>query len=142
MPTTSERDRQERREQVRFLMAKGLNQLDLAQTLKVRRQTIAGDIRWLNKQADSEYSKLIREGITNMFDSCVLGVSEIIKESWRIYVSKDKKWENWHKLQALRLAADCYDKRFSMLQAGPALMEINKLKSKLEAIKNGIEVGT
>jgi hypothetical protein len=123
-------------------MAKGLNQLDIARSLNVTRQTVARDLKAINRDSDSEYSKIIRESIPTLFENCILGVNEIIKECWGIYVNRtDTSISNWHRMAALRLALDGTSRKFDMMSAGPALMEINRLKSKLEALKNGIENG-
>ena len=136
----SRQDIRDRRERMLHLMAKGLNQKDISQALGVTRMTVHRDLTEINKDTEREYNNMIRESIPTMFDSCLRSMNELLKEAWAFYIRDDKTITHWHRLAAMRLINDVTDKKFNMISNGPALMEINKLKTKLEELKHGIQL--
>jgi DNA binding protein with HTH domain len=138
--SNSRQDIRDRRERMLFLMAKGMSQKDISQALDVTRMTVHRDIKAINKDMDREYNNMIRESIPTMFDNCLRSLNELLKETWAFYIREDKTITHWHRLAALRLINDVTDKKFNMISNGPALMEINKLKTKLEELKHGIQL--
>jgi len=121
-------------------MAKGMSQKDISIALDVTRQTIHRDLHYINKSMDREYNNMIRESIPTLFDNCLQSLNELLKEAWAFYIRNDTTITHWHRLAALRLINDVSDKKFNMISNGPALMEINKLKTKLEELKHGIQL--
>ena len=75
----------ERREQILLLMSKGLSQQDIATELHTTRQTISRDMRAINIYTNDNLINLARETLSKMYQSCITGINEILKECWQIY---------------------------------------------------------
>jgi hypothetical protein len=54
-------------------------------------------------------------------------------------IENDPRILTWHKIAALRLAADINDKKFSMFQNGPAFMQLRELHDELHYISDKFE---
>jgi DNA-binding CsgD family transcriptional regulator len=130
-----------RRERILALMAQGANKGEIAATLSTTRVTVDRDLRNINNQTNKEYSRMVRESIPTLFDNCLTSLNSVLKNCWRLYAIEDKeKVTTWHKINILRLIAETTEKKFSMISNGPALMEVNRLKQRLEELKNGIQL--
>jgi hypothetical protein len=72
-----------------------------------------------------------------MYFNCVEGCNEILRECWNIYhnVKNDPRITQWHKIAALRLAADIHDKKFDMFQNGPAIIYLGKLHKQVGELR-------
>jgi transcriptional regulator len=132
----SQREIRERREQILLLMSKGLSQQDIARELHTTRQTISRDMRAINNYTNGNLNDLARETLSTMYQSCITGINEVLKECWQIYDRRDDSGLNWwHRLAVLRLAAVINFKKFEMFSSGPALMEIRRLKDRVDTLK-------
>jgi hypothetical protein len=128
----------ERREKVLILMSKGFNQSDIAKELHTTRNMIMRDIKEINEWTRKGLYDMAKQSLSTMLYSCLIGLNEVEKEAWKIYRNddNDKDTNRWHKVYALRLLVDICKSKFTMFESGPAVMEVNKLKSEIERIKN------
>lgn len=145
---------QDRRERVLMLMARGANVRDIARALDTTKNTIFRDLKYINRDMDNQYSKRIREGIPMMYETCLQSINDALKEVWGIHIREvpdpdrpgtgetipDPKVTTWHHIGCMRLIGELTEKRFNIIQAGPSMMEINKLKQKVEQMKQGLQL--
>ena len=122
-------------------MAQGATKSEIAATLSTTRVTVDRDLRNINNQTNKEYSRMVRESIPTLFDNCLTSLNSVLKNCWILNAEQDNKIVNtWHRIQILRLISETTEKKFNMISNGPALMEVNKLKQRLEELKNGIQL--
>jgi transcriptional regulator len=70
----------ERRQKVWVLLCKGTNQKDIAKELGKAQSTISYDIKALQAQSDKSLNDLAKKTLPFVFEQCIDGVREIIKE--------------------------------------------------------------
>ena len=75
----------------------------------------------------------LRRTLPFMYQTSIEGIREIMKECWNIYESTDN---NLQKLAALRLAKDCNESIFKLIDEGPSVMYLKQLNEKLSQIEN------
>jgi hypothetical protein len=73
---------------------------------------------------------LAKATLSTMYFNCVQGLNKIQKECWHICHNKDNDptINQWHKIAALKLAAEINDKKFGIFTSGPAFMNIGRLE--------------
>ena len=76
---------------------------------------------------------MARRTLPFMYQTSIEGIREIMKECWYIYESTDN---NLQKLAALRLAKDCNESIFKLIDEGPSVMYLKQLNEKLNQIEN------
>jgi hypothetical protein len=137
----SAKEIRQRREKVLILMSKGYNQSDIAKELHTTRNTVMRDLKEINEWTRKGLYDLAKQSLSTMLYSCLIGLNEVEKEAWKLYRNddNDKDTNRWHKVYALRLLVDICKSKFGMFQSGPALMEVNRLHSELEMIKNNLD---
>jgi len=91
----------------------------------------------INEMTNKGLYDLAKATLSTMYFNCVIGMNEIQKECWKMYrnIENDPRILTWHKIAALRLAADINDKKFSMFQNGPAFMQLRELHDELDALR-------
>jgi DNA-binding CsgD family transcriptional regulator len=130
-----------RRERILALMAQGATKSEIAATLSTTKVTVDRDLRNINNQTNKEYSRMVRESIPTLFDNCLTSLNSVLKNCWLLHAVDDpQRVTTWHKINILRLIAETTEKKFNMISNGPALMEVNRLKQRLEELKNGIQL--
>ena len=68
-----------------------------------------------------------------MFQTSISGITDILKECWSIYESTDN---NFQKLAALKLAKECHEAVFKLVDEGPSVMYLKQLHEKLIQIES------
>jgi hypothetical protein len=117
-----------------------MNQTDIAHELKTTRQTIMKAIHELNQWTKKGLYDLAKQSMATMLFTSINGQNEIEKDLWRIINEKDEKKVNyWHKLHAYRLLMELHKSKFDMYASGPAVMEVNKLKNRIDILKQTME---
>jgi hypothetical protein len=121
-------------------MAKGYNQSDIAKELHTTRNTVMRDIKEINEWTRKGLYDMAKQSLSTMLYSCLIGLNEAEKEAWKIYKNPDNDPEinHWHKINALRLLTEINRSKFRMFGEGPTIMELDKLRSKLEMIKDNV----
>jgi hypothetical protein len=127
----------ERREKIMLLMARGYNQMDIANELGISRMTINRDMHYINQMTSKGLFGLAKDTFATMYFNCVEGCNEILRECWKIYknVENNPAITQWHKMAALRLAHEVQHHKFSMFQNGPATMHLGQLQDKVDEIR-------
>ena len=71
-----------------------------------------------------------------MYQTSIEGVRNILKECWNIYQSTDVKVNGFQRLSALKLAKECNESIFNLMDAGPSIMAMRQLQERLTQIEN------
>ena len=101
-----------RREKVLLLVSQGFSQRDIADKIKVSVGTVNKDLSYLREQAKENIKKYVDEKIPEEYEKCLTGLNSILRESWSI---SDKAIDKREKIEALKLARDCYSMRLDLL---------------------------
>jgi transcriptional regulator len=130
----------ERREQILLLMSRGYSQGDIARELNITRQTISSDMRYINEITNKGLFGLAKETLTTMYFNCMQGVDEVRKEAWRVYRNEDNdpSISNWHRIASLKICIHASETKFTMIGAGPTMMNMERLKNEIAELKNNL----
>jgi hypothetical protein len=107
-----------RRNKVLELSSQGRSQPEIASISQVGLGTVSRDILFLREQARDNLSTHINDRLSEEYQSCMLGLKQVLKLSWDI-ADKSKNYNNDNgqtatitddktRIQALALANDCY----------------------------------
>ena len=139
MPASTNREVRERRQRVWVMLCKGTNQKDIARELNISQSTISYDVRALQDNSEQSLNDLAKKTLPFVFEQCIDGVREIIKECWSIYHNSDnKEITQWHRQSALRLAKDSQIAIFDLVSQGPTVMTVKKLQEQIKQLRNDI----
>jgi hypothetical protein len=78
--------------------------------------------------------------------NCILRAGELTdmtgvrKQCWNIYLREDENITYHHRLNALKIARELTEKKFNMIQNGPAIFELKKLEQRVTELRNGLEL--
>jgi hypothetical protein len=136
------RDIRSRREKILILMSRGYSQTEICDELKITRQTISSDMKYINETTKRGLFGLARETLSTMYYNCITAIEQVQRECWKRYnTNKDDNpaINEWHKHNALELLRKCAETKFNMFASGPALMEVHKLEAEAEKIKQYME---
>jgi hypothetical protein len=102
-----------RRDKVRELSVKGLNQRQIASILKVGLTSVNEDLQYLRLQAKDNITKYVNEYLPAEYENCLEGLNNILTEAWRMSLDGEKR----EKIQALSLAKECYAMKLDLLSS-------------------------
>jgi HTH domain len=131
------REIRDRKEKVLLLITKGYSQGDIARELGINRTTVIRDMKNIHQLTDKGLFGLAKVTLPTIYFNCIQGLDEILKECWKINsnLENNPRITQWHKIAALRLAVDITDKKFSMFQNGPTIMQVNTMRDRLEDLR-------
>ena len=109
---------------------------EIAKELKVDNSTISRDIKYLSAQSQNYLNDLARSTLPFMYQTSIEGIRSILKECWNIYQSDDCKINWFQRLAALKLAKECNESIFNLMDAGPSIMAVKLLQERLIQIEN------
>ena len=109
---------------------------DIVRELDVDHSTISRDIKFLTAQSQNYLNDLARSTLPFMYQTSIEGIRSILKECWNIYQSNDEKISWFQRLTALKLAKECNESIFNLMDAGPSIMAVKLLQERLIQIEN------
>ena len=71
-----------------------------------------------------------------MYQTSIEGIRSILKECWSVYQSNDEKTNWFQRLNALKLAKECHESIFNLMDAGPSIICLRQLQERLAIIEN------
>ena len=104
---------------------------EIARKLNVDNSTISRDIYYLTSESQSYLNDLARSTLPFMYQTSIEGIKSILKECWNIYQSSDEKINWFQRLNALKLAKECKESIFNLMEAGPSIMCLRQLQERL-----------
>ena len=125
----------DRRQKVFTLLAKGMKGYEIAKELNVVNSIISRDIYYLTSESQNYLNDLARSTLPFMYQTSIEGIREILKECWNIYQSNDKSISWIQRLAALKLAKECNEAIFKLVDEGPSVMYLKQLQEKLVQIE-------
>ena len=121
----------ERRQKLFALLTKGMKCYEIAKELNVDTATVSRDIKYLTAQSQNYLNNLAKETLPFMYQTSIEGIRAILKECWNIYQSNDEKINWLLRLTALKLAKECNESIFNLMDARPSIMVIKLLQERL-----------
>ena len=126
----------ERREKLWTLLTRGMKTYEIAKELNVDNSTVSRDIKYLTAQSQNYLNNLAKETLPFMYQTSIEGIRSILKECWTIYQSQDLRINMYQKLAALKLAKECNEAIFNLVDEGPSVMYLKQLQERLLQIEN------
>jgi predicted transcriptional regulator len=126
----------ERRQKLWTLLTRGMKAYEIAKMLNVDHSTVSRDIKYLTAESQNYLNSLAKETLPFMYQTSVEGIRSIMKECWGIYASKDESINWTHRLAALKLAKECNEAVFHLIDEGPSVMYVKQLQEKLIQIES------
>ena len=116
-----------RREKLWSLLTKGISAYQIAKELNVDHSTLSRDIKFLTAQSQNYLNNL-----PFMYQTSIEGIRSIMKECWLIYGSTDN---NFQRIAVLKLAKECHESIFKLVDEGPSVMYLKQLQERLAQIE-------
>ena len=128
----------ERREKIWPLLTKGnMKGYEIAKELNVSPPTVARDIKFLTAESQNYLNDLAKETLPFMYQISIEGIRDIIRECWAIYQSENTRDVNmYQRISALKLAKECNEAIFKLLEEGPSVMYLKQLQEKLAQVES------
>ena len=123
----------ERRHKLFALLTRGMKGYEIAKELNVDYATVSRDIKYLTAESQNYLNSLAKETMPFMFQTSISGITDILKECWNIYESTDN---NFQRLAAFKLAKECHEAVFKLVDEGPSVMYLKQLQEKLLQIES------
>ena len=113
---------------------------EIAKELDVDNSTISRDIKYLTAQSQNYLNNLAKETLPFMYQTSIEGIRSILKECWNIYQSDDSKINWFQRLSALKLAKECNESIFNLVDEGPSVMYLKQLQERLTQINENRQI--
>ena len=124
---------QERRQKIWTLITRGMKGYEIAKVLGVDPATVSRDIAYLAAQSQNYLNDLAQSTLPFMYHTSIEGIRSVMKECWNIYESTDN---NFQRLAALKLAKECHEAVFKLVDEGPSVMYLKQLQEKVIQIES------
>ena len=124
---------QERRQKIWTLITRGMKGYEIAKVLGVDPATVSRDIAYLAAQSQNYLNDLAQSTLPFMYHTSIEGIRSVMKECWNIYESTDN---NFQRLAALKLAKECHEAVFKLVDEGPSIMYLKQLQEKVIQIES------
>jgi hypothetical protein len=95
------------------------------------------DIKFLTAESQNYLNDLARETLPFMYQISIEGIRDIIRECWAIYQSENTRDVNmYQRISALKLAKECNEGIFKLIEEGPSVMYLKQLQEKLAQVES------
>jgi hypothetical protein len=128
-----------RRENVLMLLAKGLNEYEIAVELGVGQSTVCRDVQSLNRESLKIIKTIEKDYYPIEFRNTVNSIRQVSKKAWDIINDETGNWTNKEKINAMKLVIDASRTKFEILQNGPLNLTVSQLREKLEKLDEEID---
>ena len=81
----------------------------------------------ITAESQNYLNRLAKETLPFMYQTSIEGIRSVMKECWNIYESTDNK-NNFQRLAALKLAKECQEAVFKLVDEGPSVMYLKQLQ--------------
>jgi IS30 family transposase len=126
----------ERRQKIWTLLTRGMKRYEIAKELSIAQSTVSRDIKYLAADSQKYLNDLAKETLPFMYQMDMEGIRQVLRECWNMYQSEDKSINWFQRLTALKLAKECYEADFKLLNEGPSVLSVRQLEERLMLIEN------
>lgn len=129
----------ERRQKIWALLTRGnMKSYEIAKELNVSPPTVTRDIKFLTAESQNYLNDLAKETLPFMYQISIEGIRDIIRECWDIYQNEnnDESINMYQKISALKLAKECNEAIFKLIEEGPSVMYLKQLQEKLAQVES------
>ena len=141
-----------RRNKVQELLIKGLNQRQIANSLKVSDYTVSMDISQLRKEARANIETHLQDRLPIEYQQCMAGINQVLaggfdmNDNYDISSKTATLEDSKTRLQALALANDCYKYKMDLVTNGVVITDaikfVQQKKEELSKINNNSDTDT
>ena len=122
----------QRRLQVAVLFSKRLRLVEIADSLGVDIGTVSRDIKALKQESRKAVYSLAQDELPFFFSQAMLGVSEVIREAWRVFHESNSEKT---KVRCLDLLAEAEGEYYSMLRGGVGVLNMSQMRGEIESLR-------
>lgn len=126
-------DIEDRKREIRSMLARSKTQQEIADKLNVDRTTISKDIKALKQESQQFVHDLSKSDLAFYYEQCLNTLTEVEREAW---VAHDRAKSSKDRLQIWKVIIDCAQAHFNMFKDGPGMQHIKSLHEKLDRITN------
>jgi transcriptional regulator len=130
----------ERREKVLTMISKGLNEKEVAKSLKVNQSTICRDIRAIKKKSQELIASSVTEVLPYEYSKSILTIEQLIKKCWEIIDDVTGKWTNKNKIDVLKLLKEAIRTKLEVVNEGPVNLRASQLEKEVKDLIKEDEV--
>jgi IS30 family transposase len=109
---------------------------EIAKELGVGQSTVSRDIKHLTVQSHDYLNDLAKETLPFMYQTSIEGIRDILKQCWTIYQSEDKSINWFQRIAAMKLAKECNEAIFHLVDEGPSILAMKQLQQEMVLIEN------
>jgi hypothetical protein len=115
--------------------------LDLkSHILGVHVSTICRDVKVLKELSQRFVFNLAKGDLIHYYKQCIDEIEEVRREAWRLH-KYGRFYEGivvstMEQIMALRLAKDCSEAKFALLEKGPSVLNMKGMEEKLQSIQS------
>lgn len=124
----------ERREKVLTMISKGLNEKEVADSLKVNQSTICRDVRAIKRKSQELVESSIKEILPYEYSKSILLMEQLIKECWVIIDDRTAKWTNKNKIDAMKLLKEAIRTKLEIVNQGPMNLRAEQLEEDVKEL--------
>jgi hypothetical protein len=124
------------------MISKGLNEKEVANSLKVNQSTICRDVRAIKKKSQEMIASSIKEVLPYEYSKSILNMEHLIKNCWEIIDDQTGKWSNKNKIDVLKLLKEAIRTKLEIVNQGPANLRATQLEIEIEDLIKEDEVRT
>src|SRR5215203_5884595 len=124
---------EERRRQVASMLARSMNESEIAKELNISQPTISTDIKALKEMSTRFVYDLAKSNLSFFYKQKLDSLDEVKREAWKIFNSESTSTKE--KLLSLKIIVSSDEVSFKLLNEGPAILSINSLEKRLTEVE-------
>ena len=122
-----------RRRQVASMLARSMNESEIAKELNISQPTISTDIKALKEMSTRFVYDLAKSNLSFFYKQKLDSLDEVKREAWKIFNSESTSTKE--KLLSLKIIVSSDEVSFKLLNEGPAILSINSLEKRLTEVE-------
>jgi IS30 family transposase len=126
----------ERRQKIWTCLTRGMKGYEIAKELGIGTSTVSRDIKHLTVQSQGYLNDLAKRTLPFMYQTSIEGIRDVLKQCWTIYQSEDKTINWFQRIAAMKLAKECNEAIFQLLDEGPSVLAMKQLQQELVIIES------
>jgi transcriptional regulator of NAD metabolism len=132
-------DIEERRKQIRSMLARSKTEQEIADELDKSRRTILRDIKALKEESNQSVYDLAKSDLAFYYMQCLQTIQESERMIWETYRNRKslKLQERKERYQVAKMIRESAQARMGIFKDGPIMMTVKALENRLSNIEFG-----
>lgn len=115
------------------MLARSMNETEIAQALNTSQPTISTDIKALKEMSTRFVYDLAKSDLAFYYKQKLDSLDEVKREAWKLYNSDNTGTRE--KLLALKVIVASDETAFKLLNEGPAILAVKSLEERLSQVE-------